>query len=37
MTTAPDIHIEPQEDGLLFVRYRIDGVLHVFQKRHESR
>lgn len=26
-----DIHIEPQEDGLL-VRYRIDGVLHVFQK-----
>ena len=26
-----DIHIEPQEDGLL-VRYRIDGVLHVFQR-----
>ena len=26
-----DIHIEPQEDGLL-VRYRIDGVLHIFQK-----
>ncbi|WP_235341730.1 GspE/PulE family protein [Bifidobacterium boum] len=26
-----DIHIEPQEDGLE-VRYRIDGVLHVFQK-----
>ncbi len=26
-----DIHIEPQEDGLQ-VRFRIDGVLHVFQK-----
>ncbi|MGO5518600.1 type II secretion system protein E [Bifidobacterium thermophilum] len=26
-----DIHIEPQEDGLE-VRYRIDGVLHVFQR-----
>ena len=34
-----DIHIEPQEDGLL-VRYRIDGVLHIFQKcatRHDPR
>lgn len=29
-----DIHIEPQEDGLL-VRYRIDGVLHVFQRRRK--
>ena len=26
-----DIHIEPQEDGLI-VRYRIDGVLHIFQR-----
>ncbi|MFR0556862.1 GspE/PulE family protein [Pseudoscardovia radai] len=26
-----DIHVEPQEDGLQ-VRFRIDGVLHVFQK-----
>ena len=26
-----DIHVEPQEDGLE-VRYRIDGVLHVFQR-----
>ena len=30
-----DIHIEPQEDGLE-VRYRIDGVLHVFQKAPQS-
>ena len=28
---ASDIHIEPGEDGLQ-VRYRIDGVLHIFQE-----
>jgi type IV pilus assembly protein PilB len=28
---ASDIHVEPQEDGLV-VRYRIDGVLHVARR-----
>ena len=33
-TRASDIHVEPQEDGVL-IRYRIDGILrkkHLFLK-----